>query len=169
MRRAEQRFIHPESASDYGEESFGASWGGASRGGSISGYATGGPFEKFEARPPAERPPGAAPAPRSTAVFVMPGQRSTATASGVFSMTVHGFGGGGYDASMTVQAIEWGMDPTIKLTSRFIKRYCVPSAGGGAVALLGSNAFARISGLCPAGMDLSALKAAIEGLGTVAT
>ena len=81
----------------------------------------------------------------------------------------HGFGGGGYDASMTDQAIEWGMDPTIKLTSRFIKRYCVPSAGGGAVALLGSNAFARISGLCPAGMDLSALKAAIDGLGTVAT
>lgn len=81
----------------------------------------------------------------------------------------HGFGGGGYDA-VGVPAIEWGEEnPPIKLTYAFIKKYCIPSAGGGAVALLGSNAFASISGKCPAGYDLSGLEGVFASLGAEAS
>ena len=57
------------------------------------------------------------------------------------------------------------MVPPIRATYPFLAAYCKPSAGGGMIALLGSNAFARITGLCPAGFDLSALEAKLAADG----
>jgi hypothetical protein len=77
----------------------------------------------------------------------------------------HGFGGCGYDES-TSNALEWALVPPIKLTKRFLSTYCVPSAGGGCVALIGSNMFARLTGKCAAGLDEPGLEAALAGLGS---
>lgn len=78
----------------------------------------------------------------------------------------HGFGGCGYSAT-EAYALTWGLNPPIKMTRAFLAQYCVPSAGGGCVALVGSNAFSRITQLCPAGVDLSGLEAALGAVGAV--
>lgn len=79
----------------------------------------------------------------------------------------HGFGAGGYDAD-AADLVEWGMVPPIRATRAFVAKYLVPSAGGGCVALIGSNAFASITGKCPAGLDLSGLESALAALGQAA-
>ena len=76
----------------------------------------------------------------------------------------HGFGAGSYDDG-AAGLVEWGMVKPIRASYPFLATYCKPSAGGGMIAFLGSNAFARISGLCPAGFDLSALEANLAKAG----
>lgn len=80
----------------------------------------------------------------------------------------HGFGGASY-GTQRIRLTEWGIaKPPIRLTYRAAAKYCTARAGGGCVAFIGSNAFARISGLCPAGFDLTKLKAYIDSLGPAA-
>ena len=80
----------------------------------------------------------------------------------------HGFGGVSYGSNILLT--EWGeVDPSVELTFAAAAKYCVPSAGGGVVALLGSNIIAAATGKCPAGYDLATLKAYIDGLGAPAS
>ena len=76
----------------------------------------------------------------------------------------HGFGAGSYDDG-AVGLIEWGMVPPIRATYDFLATYCKPSAGGGMIAMLGNNAFSRITGLCPAGFSLDVLEARLGSVG----
>jgi hypothetical protein len=76
----------------------------------------------------------------------------------------HCFAQVGYDAN-GYPLNTWGeVDPPIVLTEKACARYCIPSAGGGLVALLDSDAISRITGKCPAGYDLSGLRRLLEGL-----
>jgi hypothetical protein len=80
----------------------------------------------------------------------------------------HGFGGASY-GTQRIRLTEWGIaEPPIRLTYRAAAKYCVPSAGGGCIALIGSNAFNSITKKCPAGYDLSTLKSYIDSLGPIA-
>jgi hypothetical protein len=76
----------------------------------------------------------------------------------------HGFGGVSYGKNVPLST--WGeVNPCVELTFAAAAKYCVTSAGGGCVALIGSNAFERISKKCPAGYDLSGVKAYLASLG----
>lgn len=76
----------------------------------------------------------------------------------------HGFGGCGYGPGYA-NALEWGLNPPIKLTAAFLGKYCTPAAGGGCVALIGSNMFNALTKKCPAGLDEPGLEAALKALG----
>jgi hypothetical protein len=79
----------------------------------------------------------------------------------------HGFGGASY--GQRIRLTEWGIaKPPIRLTFRAADYYCKASAGGGCIAFIGSNAFSNITKKCPAGYDLSQLKAYIDSLGPAA-
>jgi hypothetical protein len=80
----------------------------------------------------------------------------------------HGFGGASYGgASGNIQLTEWGEDdPPVELTFAAAAKYCIPSAGGGVIAFLGSNIVSSVTSKAPAGFDLSTLKSYIDGLGT---
>lgn len=78
----------------------------------------------------------------------------------------HGFGGAGYLENGDLLLTEWGIDdPPIQLTPAAQAQYLVPSAGGGVIAFLGSNIVSSVSGKCPAGYDLAALKSYLASLG----
>lgn len=80
----------------------------------------------------------------------------------------HGFGGASYGTR--IRLTEWGIAaPPIKLTFAAAAKYCVPSAGGGVVALIGSNIISSVTSKCPAGFDLSTLKSYVDSLGTEVT
>ena len=78
----------------------------------------------------------------------------------------HGFAAGAYSGS-TESLIEWAEEsPPILLTNAAAAKYLVPSAGGGCVALIGSNMFSKKTGLCPAGFDQPTIMNYIASLGT---
>jgi hypothetical protein len=81
----------------------------------------------------------------------------------------HAFGLGQYGTER-IQLVEWAMpsktSKPIRMTYRAAARYLVPSAGGGVVAMVRSNAFDRITGKCPAGFDLSTVKRYVDSLGS---
>jgi hypothetical protein len=76
----------------------------------------------------------------------------------------HGFGLASYGKNFLLT--EWGIDdPPIELTPAAAAKYLVPSAGGGVVALLGSNVISNVTSKCPAGYDLSTLQSLLAQLG----
>jgi hypothetical protein len=79
----------------------------------------------------------------------------------------HGFAGASYGgANGNILLSEWGeANPPVELTFDAAAKYCIPSAGGGCAALLGSNIIASVTGKCPAGFDLTTLTAYLSGLG----
>ena len=79
----------------------------------------------------------------------------------------HGFGLAAYDTH--IELTEWGIDsPPIKMTYAAAAKYLVPSAGGGVLAFIDSNFLNSVTGKCPAGYDLSTVKAYLAQLGTSA-
>ena len=79
----------------------------------------------------------------------------------------HGFGLACYDDH--VELTEWGEDaPPVKMTYVAAAKYLVPSAGGGVLAFIDSNFLNSVTGKCPAGYDLSTVKAYLAQLGTSA-
>ena len=68
-----------------------------------------------------------------------------------------------------IKLVEWGMPSksarAIRMTYRAAAKYLVPAAGGGVVAMVGSNMFDRATAKCPAGFDLSTLKGYVDSLG----
>jgi hypothetical protein len=82
----------------------------------------------------------------------------------------HGFAGASYGGTRgNILLSEWGEDnPPVELTFPAAAKYCIPSAGGGVIALLGSNIISSVTGKCPAGYDLSDLTAYLNGLGAPA-
>lgn len=76
----------------------------------------------------------------------------------------HGFGGSGYQPGVS-DALEWGLNPPIKLTKAFLAKYCVPAAGGGCVALVSDSMFNNLTKKCAAGLDEPGLEAALAALG----
>ena len=77
----------------------------------------------------------------------------------------HGFALVSYKGNYLLS--EWGEDdPPVELTPAAAAKYLVPSAGGGCVALLGSNIINSVTSKCPAGFDATTLKTYLASLGT---
>ena len=76
----------------------------------------------------------------------------------------HGFGLASYDENFLYLA-EWGeANPPVKMTYAAAAKYLVTSAGGGVLALLDDDMVNRVTGLCPAGMNLATLTTTLDGL-----
>jgi hypothetical protein len=86
----------------------------------------------------------------------------------------HGFGLGDFDQDY-IYLVEWAEDELsesgsapIKMTYAAAAKYLVPSAGGGVLAPIDSDAISSMTSKCPAGFDVSTLENYLRALGAPA-